>query len=196
MTAAPDADRGETPQFWRPPDAEAAWMATARFGLRQAPGGLAAVQDLLNTGAQPSRFGDLLATMQGARKWSMRAALAWSRDRRVQVHEPVLVGDDLEGLRDLRGIVEGWVTHRTAADSARELGAVTLSLSRSGELGWVPAGDGWRWWAATVCAEILASREKGTWSRLKQCATPTCRVVFYDRAWDNGGLLHASACGV
>ena len=170
-------------------------MATARFGLRPAPGGLALAQDLLNTGAQPHRFSDLLATMRDARRWCMRAARTWSRDRGIQVHEPVLVDGDLAGLRDLRDIVEGLVTHRAAEVSVGDLGAVTLSRSGYGELCWRPTGDGWRWWAAAVCAEVLASREKETWPRLKQCGTSGCRVAFYDRTWDSSVLLHAWTCG-
>jgi hypothetical protein len=42
-----------------------AWMANARFGLRPAPGGLALVQDFLNTGARAQRCPDLLADICG-----------------------------------------------------------------------------------------------------------------------------------
>jgi len=194
MTAEPHIDYDAGPQYWRSADPGAGWMATARFGLRPAPSGLALVQDFLNTGAQPHRFPDLLATMPGARRWSARAARVWLRERQVQVQAPVLGRDGLAGLRDLRGIVKG-LTQGAAAVSVGDLGTVTLSLSRSGELYWLPTGDGWRWWSAAVCAEILASQEKGTWSRLKQCASATCRVAFYDRSWDNSGVVHVSTCG-
>jgi hypothetical protein len=194
MTAEPYIDHDAVPHYRRSTDPAAEWMATARFRLRPAPGGLALVQDFLNTGAQPQRFPDLLATAPGARRWSTRAARAWSRERQVQDKAPVLTGDSLAELRDLRGSVEGVVTHGAAPVSVIDFGGITLSMSRLGELCWLPIGDGWRWWSAAVCAEILASREKGTWSRLKQCATPTCRVAFYDRSWNNSGLVHALTC--
>lgn len=194
MTAEPYVDHDAIPQYRRSTDPVAQWMATARFKLRPAPGGLALVQDFLNIGAQPQRFPDLLATSPGARRWSVRAAQAWSRERQVQAQVPVLSGDSLAELRHLRGIVEELVTHGAAPVSIGDFGDIRLSLSRLGELCWLPTGDRWRWWSAAVGAEILASRENGTWSRLKQCATPTCRVAFYDRSWDNSGLLHAATC--
>jgi predicted RNA-binding Zn ribbon-like protein len=195
MTAEPYVAFDSALQYRRSTDPVAEWMGTARFKLRAAPGGLALVQDFLNTGAQPQRFPDLLATASGARRWSTRAARAWLRERNVQVPAPVLTGHSVAALRDLRGIVEGLVARGTAPASGGDFGEITVSLSRLGELCWVPIGDGWRWWSAAVGAEILASREKETWSRLKQCATPTCRVAFYDRSWNNSGLLHTATCG-
>jgi hypothetical protein len=195
MTAEPYVDFDAVLQYRRLTDPVAEWVGTARFKLRAAPGGLALVQDFLNTGAQPQRFPDLLATASGARRWSTRAARAWLQERNVQVPEPVLTGDSAAALRDLRGIVEGLMARGTAPASDSDFGEITVSLSRLGELCWLPMGDGWRWWSAAVGAEILASREKETWSRLKQCATPTCRVAFYDRSWNNSGLLHAATCG-
>jgi predicted RNA-binding Zn ribbon-like protein len=194
MTAEPYVDYDAVLQYRRSTDRVAQWIATARFRLRPAPSGLALVQDFLNTEAQPQCFPDLLATAPGARRWSARAARAWSRERQVEDQAPVLTGDGLAELRHLRGSVEELVTHGAAPVSVGDFGEITLSLSRIGELCWTPIGNGWRWWSAAVGAEILASREKGTWSRLKQCATPTCRVAFYDRSWNNSGLLHASAC--
>jgi predicted RNA-binding Zn ribbon-like protein len=196
MTAGPGVDYGAAQEFWRSADPGAEWMATARFGLRPAPCGLALVEDFLNTGAQPDRFPDLLTGVPGARRWSTRAARAWLRERGIQAHAPALAGEDLSGLSDLRGAIEGLVTHRGAAVAVGDLGSVALSLSRSGELCWLPTGDGCRWWSAALCAEVLASREKGTWSRLKQCATSTCRVVFYDRTWNNRVQVHAPTCSV
>lgn len=195
MTVEPYVDHDAVSQYRRSPDPAAKWPATARFKLRPAPGGLALVQDFLNTGAQSQRFPDLLATAPGARRWSTGAARAWLRERQIGGQAPVLTGDGLAELGDLRGTVEGLVTHGAAFASVGDFGQITVSLSRLGEVCWLPTGDGWRWWSAAVGAEILASREKGTWSRLKQCATATCRVAFYDRSWNNSALLHAATCG-
>ena len=195
MTAEPYVDFDAVPRYRRSTEPVTGWMGTARLCLRPAPGGLALVQDFLNTGSQQHGLPDLLATAPGARRWSLRAAQAWSAQRRIQVQAPVLARDGLAELRDLRAAVEGLVTCGAAGASMGDVGEIRLTLSRGGELCWLPAGDGWRWWSAAVCAEILASQEKGTWYRLKQCATATCRVAFYDRSWDNSGLVHASTCG-
>ena len=194
MTAEPHVDYDVVPPYWGSTDLVTNWMGTARFNLRPAPGGLALVQDFLNTEAQPRGFSDLLATASAARRWSARAVRAWTRDREVQVREPVLTGAGVAELRRLRSIVEGLVTRGAAAVSLGDCGEITLSLSGRGELCWLPSGGGWRWWSAAVYAEILASQHHGTWFRLKQCATATCRVVFYDRSWNNSAVLHSSTC--
>lgn len=166
------------------------WSATTRFGLRPAPHGLALVEDFLNTGADPSR--DQLADVARTQAWSARAAHAWSLERGATVRPPVLADGDDAGLRDLRDRLGAVVSGRgTPAAVCGDLGTAAFTLSAEGEFLWRPTGSGWRWWAAAICAEVLSSQHCRTWTRLKQCHDDTCRVVFYDRSWNNGTVLHA-----
>lgn len=55
------------------------WTATGRYDLEPAPGGLAFVQDLLNTiSAGKPREPDLLEDVDGARMWLAQALANWS----------------------------------------------------------------------------------------------------------------------
>lgn len=98
-------------------------------------------------------------------------------------------GDDAE-LRQLRARVRALVSGTDAA-ACPDLGTASLALSVEGELRWWPTGDGWRWWAAAICSEVLFSRHSGAWKRLKQCGSDSCGVIFYDRSWNNATALHA-----
>jgi hypothetical protein len=177
------------------------WLATTRFGLRPAAHGLALVQDFLNTGAKQAR--DLLADATHAEEWSTRAARAWSLDRGIEVQPPVLTDDDVAKLRDLRALVRGLVSGEGPYGAAGcDLGSTGFALSTEAELRWQPTGQGWRWWSAAICGEVLLSQHWGTWRRLKQCRNKLCGVVFYDRSWNNSAAWHtgrvtctAAACG-
>jgi predicted RNA-binding Zn ribbon-like protein len=169
------------------------WMATRRFRLRPAASGLALVQDFLNTGAQPGRRTDLLADSARAADWSRRAARAWSAERGIEADAPVLSGSDLDRLRELRQSLRAMLSGETIC-LVGDLGSVAFLPSLDGGLRWRPTGDDWRWWSAAVCSEILLSEQGATWRRLKQCRNPLCRVVFYDRSWNNSGMWHSWSC--
>ncbi|GBG38706.1 peptide chain release factor 2 [Mycobacterium montefiorense] len=163
------------------------WQATTHFGLRPAPHGLALVEDFLNTGAVPAA--DLLGDAKQAEDWSTRAARVWSLERGIEPRPPVLAdGDDAQLRARVRALVSGICT---AAAACGDLGAANFMLSIDGDLHWQPAGDGWRWWAAAICSEVLLSQHSGAWTRLKECRNGSCRVVFYDRSWNNATALHA-----
>jgi predicted RNA-binding Zn ribbon-like protein len=168
------------------------WLATTRFGLRPAPGGLALVQDFLNTGAEQGR--DLLADATHAEDWSARAARAWSLECDVcdiDVQPPTLTDGDAAKLRDLRAVIDALVSGESP-DPAQggDLGAAAFAVSKDGQLRWQPTGRGWRWWSAAICCEVLLSQHRGTWQRLKRCRNDLCAVVFYDRSWNNSGACH------
>jgi predicted RNA-binding Zn ribbon-like protein len=170
------------------------WVATARFGLRPAAGGLALVQDFLNTAARAPHIPDLLGDTAQAREWSKHIAGVWSLQRGVQTQVPALNSRDVAELRKLRRIVGALLSRESYHAAATDLGAAGLTLSRDGQLHWQPTESGWRWWAAAVCSEVLLSQHNGTWQRLKQCGNPDCPVVFYDRSWDRRFVLHAYSC--
>jgi predicted RNA-binding Zn ribbon-like protein len=166
------------------------WLATTRFGLRPAAGGLALVQDFLNTGAEQAR--DLLADATHAEDWSTRAARAWSLERDIEAQPPVLADGDAVKLRDLRALIDALVSGESPSGAGGgDLGAAAFTLSKEGELRWQPMGRGWRWWSAAICCEVLLSQHLGTWQRLKRCRNDSCGVVFYDRSWNNSAASHA-----
>lgn len=166
------------------------WPTTTRFGLRPAPRALAVVEDFLNTRADPAH--DLLADAPGAQEWSTRAAHAWSLERGVQVLRPELADGDDARLRDLRARVGALVRgHGVIATECFDFGIAAFAVSSDGELRWQPMGYGWLWWSSVICSEVLLSQHAGTWKRLKQCRRDSCRVVFYDRSWNNSSALHA-----
>jgi predicted RNA-binding Zn ribbon-like protein len=165
------------------------WHATTRFGLRPAAGGLALVQDFLNTGAEQAR--DLLADAAYAEDWSTRAARAWSLERDIHAQPPVLADGDAVKLRDLRAIIDALVSGESPNGAwGGDLGAAAFTVSTEGELRWQPTGRGWRWWSAALCCEALLSQHVGTWQRLKRCRNDSCGVVFYDRSWNNSAASH------
>jgi predicted RNA-binding Zn ribbon-like protein len=167
------------------------WPATTRFGLRPAAGGLALVQDFLNTRSEHDR--DLLADATHAEAWSTRAVRAWSLERDIEVQPPVLADGDAAKLRDLRGLIDALVSGQARYGAAvSDLGAAAFTLSDEGELRWQPTGRGWRWWSAAICCEVLLSQHWGTWQRLKKCRNDLCAVVFFDRSWNNSAACHGS----
>lgn len=171
----------------------AQWPATTRFGLRPAPRALAVVEEFLNTRAEPTH--DLLADAERAQEWSTRAAHAWARERGVQVQRPELAEGDEARLRDLRARVGALISGQgVAAADCFDFGVATFAISVEGELRWQPIGHGWLWWSSVICGEVLLSQHMGTWKRLKQCRGDSCRVVFYDRSWNNSAALHAGRC--
>jgi predicted RNA-binding Zn ribbon-like protein len=169
------------------------WLATTRFGLRPAPHGLALVEDFLNTGAEATQ--DLLADITQAQAWSTRACHAWSLERDTEMSPaPVLIDGDDARLRELRDRLGGLVSGAGTA-ACIGLGVTEFVLSAAGELHWQPTGNGWQWWSAAICTEVMLSQHSGTWQRLKLCGNDSCRVVFYDRSWNNSAELHAGhAC--
>src|SRR6187549_3118101 len=55
------------------------WKASARHGVREAPAGLALLQDLLNTRGSMSYAPDLLGSPDDAQRWLTEALATWSR---------------------------------------------------------------------------------------------------------------------
>jgi predicted RNA-binding Zn ribbon-like protein len=176
------------------------WSASDRFGLAVAPGGVALIQDFLNTKAIAD-FPDLLADPALARSWATDAVRAWSATRDHDVHPPALNAADVAKLRVLRATITGLMSEDTddrPADARPALGfaSASLGLSDTGEVRLEPAGRGWRWLASALWGEILLSQQTGSWGRLKQCHNPDCRSVFYDRSKNSSGVWHnVKTCG-
>ena len=172
------------------------WVATERYGLSVAPGGLALVQNLLNTRAIVDKGADLLSDLSAAQTWAPAAASAWSARRGHTLRAPTLTESDVARLRDLREMLSSWVAGEPTAGTSPLPGSAAFTLGDGGEVQWTPTGSGWRWWAAAVWGEILLGQRTGTWRRLKQCRNPHCRSAYYDRSKNNSAVWHdVKVCG-
>jgi predicted RNA-binding Zn ribbon-like protein len=177
------------------------WKASARHGVREAPAGLALVQELLNTRATMSYGPDLLARPDDAQRWLTDALSTWSRVAGLPAPVLLLSSTDMRSLRRLRTTFENviLVGGRTQdPDGALPPADVPVSLVPDAD-GWVrivPTGRGTRWLASALWAEALLAQQAGLWSRLKLCHNADCRAAFFDTSRNNSGVWHdVSTCG-
>jgi hypothetical protein len=181
------------------------WVATERFGARTAPGGLALVQELVNTHAVERDGRDLLAGRPSAQQWLRAATRQWARGRGLRPPGLTLSETDLQALRDLRGIVQEMLAvpagQRPAGTAGTPAGVkrrarVDLVSDDEGRVGMVPIGTGGSWLESAVWSEILLAQRAGAWSRLKLCREPGCRSAFYDISRNGSGVWHnVRTCG-
>ncbi|MFF4304712.1 CGNR zinc finger domain-containing protein [Streptomyces sp. NPDC001601] len=180
------------------------WTATARYGLEPAPGGLAFVQDLLNTlSAGRPRKPDLLRTAEDARAWLDQALRSWSGVTHRTAPGIELAGEDVEGLRDFRQDLAQSLHGRHgdpaagAGPAASVLTLLTaLRLDEHGVVHTEPRGTGWRQVASLALTEIYQAQCTDTLRRLKSCRNPRCLTAFYDRSRNNSGVWHdVHVCG-
>jgi|SRR6478752_4905057 predicted RNA-binding Zn ribbon-like protein len=167
-------------------------LATERLRLTPAPGGLALVQDLLNTRQIGRHAFDLLRTVDGARYWLQQALdplpedVDWPRD---------LSETQVATLRALRSDVEQLVSG-AAGHPARPVARAALVLGPDGELRLEPGEQGPDGFAAQIWAQVFLAQRSGTWKRLKLCHNPPCGSAFYDRSKNNSGVWHdVKMCG-
>jgi predicted RNA-binding Zn ribbon-like protein len=177
------------------------WTASARYRVREAPDGLALVQDLLNTRPITRHSPDLLAELGDAQRWLDEAVAGWIGVHGLPVPELVLSAADLRTLRRLRSAFEEALL--AAGRDGFEPGAtpppdvaVSLAPDPDGRVRMVPTGKGARWVASAVWSEALLAQQAGTWPRLKLCHNAQCRSAFYDNSRNNSGVWHdVSTCG-
>ena len=175
------------------------WKASARHGVREAPAGLALVQEIINTRATMSYGPDLLATPDDAQRWLTEALATWSRVSGLPAPVLLLSSTDMRSLRRLRTTFENvLLAGRTEPDGALPPADVPVSLVPDAD-GWVrivPTGRGTRWLASALWAEALLAQQAGLWQRLKLCHNADCRAAFFDTSRNNSGVWHdVSTCG-
>ncbi len=171
-------------------DAQPIWPGTRRYGFRPAPpGGLALVQDFLNTRRHAEKGPDLLGNAEQASAWATNAIRNWSALRDILCPTLILTDDDAARLRELRDILDGLLTG-SAMPPKHVHGTAELTLGDEGELAWTPMGDGSRWLVSVILGEVGMSQENGSWPRMKQCRNSNCRATFYDSSWNNRGVCH------
>jgi predicted RNA-binding Zn ribbon-like protein len=172
------------------------WPATARYGIKEAPLGLAIVQDFLNTRPidRPD-VADLLGSVDSTQMWADAALRAWSKTTGRRVATPRIGATDMRELQQLRATVE----HRLQ-DPAARLGTVespvSAQLGADGQVLLQPAGTGWRVVASAVLIEAGRAQQADVWRRLKVCRNEICRCAFYDTSKNNSAVWHsATVCG-
>jgi predicted RNA-binding Zn ribbon-like protein len=176
------------------------WRASARHGVREAPAGLALVQDLLNTRQTMTYGPDLFALPDDAQLWLTDALAAWSRVSGLPAPVLLLSSTDMRSLRRLRSTFENVILAggRNQPDGALPPADVPVSLVPDTD-GWVrivPTGRGTRWLASALWAEALLAQQAGLWVRLKLCHNVDCRAAFFDTSRNNSGVWHdVSTCG-
>jgi len=177
------------------------WKASARHGVREAPGGLALVQDMLNTRATMTYGSDLLGTPDDAQRWLTDALATWSRVAGLPAPVLLLSSTDMRSLRRLRTTFETVIPaggRHALSDGALPPADVPVSLVPDAD-GWVrmvPTGRGTRWLASALWAEALLAQQAGLWQRLKLCHNVDCRAAFFDTSRNNSGVWHdVSTCG-
>ncbi|MFG2306660.1 CGNR zinc finger domain-containing protein [Actinacidiphila glaucinigra] len=183
------------------------WIATERIsGLVPAPGGLAFVQDLLNSSSDGlvgprHTHDDLLSDIVSARNWLTSAGRALGESSDLDFSPPSLPEEDLPALRELRSELRLLVSGQAEADQSSSLSrlrsaAVTVATTSGPSFVALPSGYGWHWVASAVLAESFNAQREGTWRRLKACRNPACVAVFYDRTRNNIGVWHSlRSCG-
>ncbi|MFC7529369.1 CGNR zinc finger domain-containing protein [Actinoplanes sp. GCM10030250] len=176
------------------------WKASARHGVREAPGGFALVQELLNTRTAMAYGPDLLGAAEDAQWWVTEALGTWSRVSGLPAPTLLLSATDLRSLRRLRTAFENVVLAgaNPEPDGALPPADVQVSLVPAAD-GWVrlvPTGRGTRWLASALWAEALLAQQAGLWPRLKLCHNAACRAAFFDTSRNNSGVWHdVSTCG-
>ncbi|MFD7436447.1 CGNR zinc finger domain-containing protein [Streptomyces sp. NPDC059861] len=181
------------------------WPALSRYGIEPAPGGLAFVQELMNTiAAGKPRREDLLADPSTAENW-LRDALANLAGRpEAAVSGVELDPEGLERLRDFRDDLRHTLTTPDSdsavpdgpASTALPTVSVSMHWDAAGRVQPVPRGSGWRMVASLAAIEVFKAQLDGSWSRIKTCRNPRCAVAFFDHSRNNSGVWHdVKVCG-
>lgn len=176
------------------------WKASARHGVREAPGGFALVQELLNTRATMGYAADLLVSVEDAQWWVTDALGTWSRVSGLPAPTLLLSPGDLRSLRRLRSAFEQVVPAGADPERGGALPPADVQVSlvpdAGGRVRMVPTGRGARWLASALWAEALQAQQSGIWPRLKLCHNAACRAAFFDTSRNNSGVWHdVSTCG-
>jgi hypothetical protein len=150
-------------------DSKPSWRGTRRYGFRPAPpGGLAVVQDFLNTRAHAEKGPDLLGDAEQASAWAANAIRNWSVLRGKQ-YPTLTLTYDAGHLRELRDILDMMLTGSRIKPPRHVVGTAAVALGVANEMSWMPSGHGWRWLGSAIMGEVVLSEETGTWRRRKQC---------------------------
>jgi predicted RNA-binding Zn ribbon-like protein len=176
-------------------------LASERYGVALAPGGLILTQELLNSiSAGRPRLPDLLSTTELAEPWLGQVIAVWEQ-RTGRTAVPIEAGESrLPRMRTLRAQLQAAAVQDPHDDSPVEMseisGTVTLTLRGTSPVAASPRGDGLSWLKSTLLLETYLAQQDNTWRRLKICRNPACKVAFYDQSNNNSGVWHnVHVCG-
>lgn len=171
--------------------------STERFAIASAPGGLALVQEVINTcGSRKAGLEDILDSVATAQDWATSVVARYSQLRRVESFGLFLAESDLAPLRQLRSSLLNARSGRSRGVVAISHGSVGLELGASGSVTIGIRGSGAAWLTSMALAEFFIAQHDGTLPRLKICANPKCDVAFYDRSRNSSGSWHdVRVCG-
>lgn len=179
------------------------YAATERFGMEPASGGLALVQELLNTiGVGGPSHPDLLQVGL-AEEWLNAALQRWAEATGSGPPPDIALTErDLARLRELRDRLRADLNPQSPPDGEQgpsgpePTGSLRLTLTSGGRIEVHPDGRGVRWVIAALLGEMYDAQRNDTWRRLKICRSGKCAVAFYDRSRNNSGVWHdVRVCG-
>ncbi|MEU1699398.1 CGNR zinc finger domain-containing protein [Streptomyces pseudogriseolus] len=172
------------------------WTSTERYLIRPAAGGLALVQELLNTRAIPPYGEDVLAGEETGGRWLRDVTASWAEAHGWPGPSGEPRPEDLDRVRALRERLAALVTGEAEPVRAPTDVSLRPGLDEAGRVALVPVGSPGEWLEASVWAQVLLAQTDGTWRRLKLCREPGCRSAFYDRSRNNSGVWHdVRRCG-
>lgn len=175
------------------------FLANHRYGLVDAPGALAGIQDFLNTASagRTVRGHDYLDRTDDASEWAEHFAEASGL---ALPDAASLAENDLEPLRQLRAhftmsLSNGPEIRETGVRLLKSVGRAELELGADGvELR--PTGKGWRQVYSALLVLFYNAQLSSEVRRLKVCPNEWCHVAFYDRSKNRSAIWHdPSSCG-
>jgi CGNR zinc finger/Putative stress-induced transcription regulator len=168
-------------------------LSAARYGVETAPGGLAIVQELLNTAASGrEKTPDLLADVGQANEWLIELMRESVELEAPQAVESVSESD----LKELRQLRDSFADSVSGERATPVTSPVTFGLDAAGKIGPLLKDRAVDWLISTVMTEGFLAQHSGDWARLKICGNPACRVSFFDRSKNRSGVWHdVRVCG-
>ncbi|MBA3430631.1 MAG: CGNR zinc finger domain-containing protein [Actinobacteria bacterium] len=140
---------------------------------------------------------DIFATPESLAEWLRDHGLIGDEAVSAADHERALVVR--EGLRELAAVNnEGEGDPGAIAGLNRVARNLPLLAGFGGPKRWElsPGAPGVPGALGSILAQVLASMDDGTWSRVKTCRRDSCRWVFYDHSRNRSGTWCSMAvCG-
>lgn len=146
----------------------------------------------------PHSGGDVLTTSRALATWLVGQGLAGSTTRvgRADLAAAIALRTALRLALTLRSGQSPASGAWSAANAALEEFPLRLALGHDGALHLGAASAGVRGALAIILADVARAEARGTWDRLRVCAAPDCRWVFYDNSRNGAGRwCSMAACG-